>query len=134
LEAIFADTRKPFTCFLTDVALTLRKSKQELQVCVEALTADIKAMRKKMQEDKTKIQVDLRQQEAQSFWEKVSLFITTGVGAGAAIGTVFGPAGTAAGAVLGSSAVAAIIAGTTAVGGVVGGAVGAAANKICNIQ
>lgn len=125
LQTIFSQTGKPFTCILTDLARALLQTNDNLEVCIDALSNDIKITQKKMK--------DL---ETRSFWEKASLFITTGIGAGAGavVGSALGPAGTVAGAAYGSSAVAAILASTTAAGSVVGGAVGTATHKFCKTQ
>ena len=139
VNSILAIKKKPFTCFLTDVAKRLQEDKVDLEERIRAASKDLRQLQNQLRIEKQKeSQLTKEKQEitARSFWEKWSIHIATGMGAtiGAAAGAVLGPAGSAAGATAGISYVATLVGGGAAVGGVAGGGFGAAVNNLCIIQ
>ena len=131
VQSILAEQKKPFTCFLNDIARQLLQSDASQKECIDALKADLKSTQVHLhteQQAKDEAKDEKKKLQGRLFWQAFSIFIgtTTGAVVGATVGTVLGPLGSAAGitagASLAASAVAAILG--TVGGSVAGGGVG----------
>ena len=140
LQSILAEQKKPFTCFLNEIARQLQQSNATNTERIDALTTDLKSTNDRLNEE---IEKNMKL-KGEMLWQSFFVFVGTAIGAaaGGAIGAALGPpgsaAGTTAGASFGGSAVAAILGGSGAVGAV--GAIGGygiakgVRNKSCHIQ
>ena len=112
VKSILDEQKRPFTCFLNDMARKLLQSNASQEKCIDALKRDLVEAEARRAKDNKNLQGRL-------FWKAFLIFIgsTAGAVVGATAGTPLGPAGSAAGstagASLGASAVAAIVGGAT---------------------
>ena len=100
VDSIIDKQKKPFDCFLNEVAREMLRNAKSQQERIDALTAQLKEKKRQL-------------------WKTVCIFlgVTLGAGAGTLVG---GPVGAAMGANLGTGAVATLI-GAGAVSGAIGG-------------
>ena len=131
VETIFRDTRKPLTCFTTDVAKKLQESNINLKRGIIAVEHDLKMLLSHLQEKKQKEGELQKENEipAQYFWENFSVWVANCMG-----GHMEAPHTVSLNlATLGDSALAALVTDVSTVDDIVGDdkLVG---NKMCIIQ